>query len=148
MAERWQPPPKQENDDAGYSVDDRLLERVLTVNPHLRRDTLRVPRPGEALPAPSASTDDLANIINYFALNKAKDLLTNLADFDARQAQLLAERQELLRRTRDEFATFLSLLDREALERSGPALLAKHQRFLEGLGVTVTDMLSQVRRSK
>ena len=128
-------------------VDERVVQKVLEMNPSLRRgrSTQQIKEAlergerltgdtGQRCDGPTDRGGALAHAIDAFIANKRQELAARVQTLEAeRRALEVAEATERAK-VKGEVLSFLSLLDGPLVSQFGGAALSRHADFLRSLG--------------
>jgi hypothetical protein len=162
---RWQPPPltTEVATVAKLMVDEKVVRKMLLVNPSLRRGrtTFQVKKALErgervavadlavdatptactAAPVAGRGGRELEETIAFFVRGKTERWQERPAELAQRRRDLDEAEQRAKVELRQQLASFVALLDDQALALSGRTALAKHAGLLSELGTTVDELL-------
>jgi len=156
---RWQPPPMKSAEVTKVTIDERVVRKMLRVNPELRRGrtTFQVKRAleqGEPLRGDDESAgaqearpagSELKEAVGFFVSGKADKLRAKLADIDLRRRALEAEEQRVRVDMGEQVVAFVGLLDDGTVAVHGNRVLSSHADFLAQVGLTPAALLNKAR---
>ena len=167
---RWQPPPMEPEKKSKVTVDEKVVRKMLVVNPTLRkgRTTFQVKKAlergegivareapsdvalssGSSTPATASLSRELGDTIDFFVRGKAERWKEKLAAFAAERKAVDEAQEQARTELRGQIESFISLLDDKAVAVAGRAALAKHAVLLKELGLTPQSLLDAARKGK
>jgi hypothetical protein len=159
---RWRPPPmKNEEADPKVRLDEKVVRKMLQVNPAMRggRTTAQVKRdleggggavvekPASAVPVTSTKAE-LDDALAFFIRGKAEKLSAELAAVAEKKKALDEEEAAAKRVVKEQLASFIALLDEGAVAMHGVTALSKHKELLAKLDLTPAALLDAARKAR